>query len=169
VDARGAVEAALFASAKGLRVIDIANQTGLTEEAVRVALKSLSVEYERMGSAIKIAKIGAEFAFQLRDEYSQYSEKLSEVEIRKSVLRTAATIAYNQPLLQSELFRTLGGRVYDDVRELIELDLISGRPKGQTLELTTTKKFAEYFGIEGTSKEDIKKWIERMDKKGRNE
>jgi segregation and condensation protein B len=69
-------------------------------------------------------------------------------------------------LLQSELFRTLGARVYDDVRELIELDLISGRQKGQTLELTTTRKFAEYFGIEGTSKEDIKKWIERMDKKG---
>jgi segregation and condensation protein B len=166
VDARGAVEAALFASAKGLRVIDIANQTGLSEEAVRVALKSLSIEYERMGSAIKIAKIGAEFAFQLRDEYAKYSEKLSELEIKKSVLRTAATIAYNQPVLQSELFRTLGARVYDDVRELIELDLISGRTKGQTLELSTTRKFAEYFGIEGTSKDDIKKWIENVDKKG---
>jgi segregation and condensation protein B len=169
VDARGAVEAALFASAKGLRVIDIANRTGLTEEAVRVALKSLSIEYERMGSAIKIAKIEAEYAFQLRDEYSHYSEKFSEAEVSRSVLRTAATIAYNQPLLQSELFRTLGSRVYDDVRKLMELDLISGRPKGQTLELTTTRKFAEHFGIEGTSKADVKKWIERMDKKGHNE
>jgi segregation and condensation protein B len=122
-----------------------------------------------MGSAIKVAKIGSEYGFQLRDEFAKYSEKYSEVEIRKSVLRTAATIAYNQPLLQSELFRTLGGRVYDDVRELIELDLISGRQKGQTLELTTTRKFAEYFGIEGTSKDDIKKWIERMDKKPHNE
>jgi len=166
VQARGAVEAALFASAKGLRVIDIANQTGLAEEEVRVALKSLTIEYERMGSAIKIAKIGAEFAFQLRDEYAKYSEKLSELEIKKSVLRTAAAIAYNQPVLQSELFRTLGARVYDDVRELTELDLIAGRQKGQTLELTTTRKIAEYFGIEGTSKEDIRKWIERMDKKG---
>jgi segregation and condensation protein B len=169
LDPRGAVEAALFASIKGLRVSDIANQTGLTEEAVRVALKALSIEYERMGSAIKVAKIGSEFAFQLREEYTKYSEKLSEVEIAKGVLRTAAAIAYNQPLLQSELFRTLGARVYDDVRELVELDLIAGRRKGQTLELTTTKKFAEYFGIEGTSKADIKKWIERMDKKGRNE
>ena len=70
MDARGAVEAALFASAKGLRVIDIANQTGLTEEAVRAALKQLSIEYERMGSAIKIAKIDAEYAFQLREEYA---------------------------------------------------------------------------------------------------
>jgi len=165
LDTRGAVEAALFASAKGLRVIDIANQTGLTEETVRVALKSLSIEYERMGSAIKIAKIGSEYAFQLRDEYSHYSEKFSEVEIAKGVLRTAAAIAYNQPVLQSELQRTLGGRVYEDVPKLIELDLITGKKKGQTLELTTTRRFAEYFGIEGTSKADIRKWIEKMDKK----
>jgi len=166
LDARGAVEAALFASAKGLRVIDIANQTGLTEEAVRSALKQLSVEYERMGSAIKIAKIDAEFAFQLREEYSHYTEKFSEAEISRGVQRTAAVIAYHQPVLQSELCRTLGPRVYDDVRKLMELDLINGRPKGQTLELTTSKRFAEHYGIEGTSKEDIKKWIEKMDKKG---
>jgi segregation and condensation protein B len=165
LDTRGAVEAALFASAKGLRVIDLANQTGLTEEAVRVALKTLSIEYERMGSAIKIAKIGSEYAFQLRDEYSHYSDKFSEVEIPKGVLRTAAAIAYNQPVLQSELSRTLGGRVYEDVPKLIELDLITGRKKGQTLELTTTRRFAEYFGIEGTSKADIKKWIEKVDRK----
>ena len=165
MDTRGAVEAALFASAKGLRVIDIANQTGLTEEAVRVALKALSVEYERMGSAIKVAKIDSEYAFQLREEYSHYTEKFTEAEISKGVQRTAAVIAYHQPILQSELFRTLGARVYDDVRKLMDLDLIQGRPKGQTLELTTTKKFAEHYGIEGTSKADIKKWIEKMDKK----
>jgi len=165
LDTRGAVEAALFASAKGLRVIDIANQTGLTEEAVRVALKALSVEYERMGSAIKVAKIDSEYAFQLREEYSHYTEKFTEAEISKGVQRTAAVIAYHQPILQSELFRTLGARVYDDVRKLMDLDLIQGRPKGQTLELTTTKKFAEHYGIEGTSKADIKKWIEKMDKK----
>jgi segregation and condensation protein B len=165
VDARGAVEAALFASAKGLRVIDIANQTGLTEEAVRVALKSLTIEYERMGSAVKVAKIDAEFAFQLREEYARFTEKFTEAEISRGVQRTAAVIAYHQPVLQSELCRTLGPRVYDDVRRLMDLDLISGKPKGQTLELTTTKKFAEHYGIEGTSKADIKNWIEKMDKK----
>ncbi|MDR0778153.1 MAG: SMC-Scp complex subunit ScpB [Methanomassiliicoccaceae archaeon] len=165
MDQRGAVEAALFASAKGLRVIDIANQTGLSEEDVRVALKSLTIEYERMGSAIKVAKIDSEYAFQLKEEYAKYSEKFTEAEISKGVQRTAAVIAYHQPILQSELFRTLGARVYDDVRKLIELDLINGKQKGQTLELTTTKKFAEHYGIEGTSKADIKKWIEKMDKK----
>jgi len=169
LDARGAVEAALFASAKGLRVIDIANQTGLTEEAVRTALKTLAIEYERMGSAIRIAKLDAEYVFQLREEYAHYTEKFSEAEISRGVQRTAAVIAYHQPVLQSELCRTLGPRVYDDVRELIRLELVVGRPKGQTLELTTSKKFSEHYGIDGTSKADIKKWAEKMDKKTKDQ
>ena len=165
MDKKGAVEAALFASAKGMRVIDIANQTGMSEEDVRVSLKTLSIEYERMGSAIKVAKIDAEYALQLREEYAHYTERFTEAEISKGVQRTAAVIAYHQPILQSELCRTLGPRVYDDVRRLTELDLVVAKPKGQTLELTTSKKFAEHYGIEGTSKADIKKWIEKMDKK----
>jgi segregation and condensation protein B len=165
LDKKGAVEAALFASAKGMRVIDIANQTGMSEEDVRVSLKTLSIEYERMGSAIKVAKIDAEYALQLREEYAHYTERFTEAEISKGVQRTAAVIAYHQPILQSELCRTLGPRVYDDVRRLTELDLVVAKPKGQTLELTTSKKFAEHYGIEGTSKADIKKWIEKMDKK----
>ena len=165
MDARGAVEAALFASARGLRVIDIANQTGLSEEEVRVSLKKLAVEYEKMGSAVKVVKIDSEYMFQLKEEYAKYTEKFTETEISKGVQRTAAVIAYHQPVLQSELFRTLGARVYDDVRKLIEMDLVHGKQKGQTLELTTTKRFTDHYGIEGTSKADIKKWMEKMDKK----
>jgi segregation and condensation protein B len=69
-------------------------------------------------------------------------------------------IAYHQPILQSDLARSLGSRVYDDVRELHQLGLVTSRKKGQTLLLTTTKRFCEYFGIEGTSKKAIKKWME---------
>ncbi|MBQ7405078.1 MAG: SMC-Scp complex subunit ScpB, partial [Candidatus Methanomethylophilaceae archaeon] len=76
------------------------------------------------------------------------------------VMRTLSTIAYNQPVLQSELFKTRGPRTYDDVHKLIELGFVSGRKVGQTLELTTTKRFSEYFGIGSTRKADIRAWIE---------
>jgi segregation and condensation protein B len=81
------------------------------------------------------------------------------------MMKTAVTIAYNQPVMQSELCRNLGPRVYDDVRALMDLDLINGKPVGQSLELTTTKKFSEYFGISSTKKEDIRKWIEENERK----
>ena len=69
-------------------------------------------------------------------------------------------IAYHQPILQSDLARSLGARVYDDVRELHQLGLVTAKKKGQTLLLTTTKRFCEYFGIDGTSKAAVKRWME---------
>ena len=80
------------------------------------------------------------------------------------MMRTLSTIAYNQPVLQSELFKTRGPRTYDDVLMLIEMGFVSAKKSGQTKELTTTKKFLEYFGIEANSKDGIRKWIESMNK-----
>jgi segregation and condensation protein B len=67
--------------------------------------------------------------------------------------------------MQSELCRNLGPRVYDDVRALMDLDLINGKRVGQSLELTPTKQFSEYFGISSTKKEDIRRWIEENERK----
>jgi hypothetical protein len=53
----------------------------------------------------------------------------------------------------------LGPKVYDHVRELKALGLINARRKGSTLELTTTQRFPEYFGIESAKREDIKRFM----------
>ncbi len=164
MESKGAVEAALFSSAQPLRVKDISDRTGLSETAVRAALKDLVSEYDERGSAIKIAKIGPNFCMQLREEYVDYAGKFSEMELTRGMMKTVVTIAYNQPVMQSELCRNLGPRVYDDVRDLVSMGLISGKQVGQTLELTTTRHFSEYFGIEGTKKDDIRKWLEKNEK-----
>ncbi|MDR0508726.1 MAG: SMC-Scp complex subunit ScpB [Candidatus Methanoplasma sp.] len=164
MDEKGAVEAALFSSAEKIGVSEIAERTGLSEEKIRHALKDLRKEYDDRESAIMIAKIGNEYKMMLRTEYTDYTGKFAKAEMTGGMMRTLSTIAYNQPVLQSELFKTRGPRVYDDVRALVEMDMISGRRSGQTLELTTTKKFSEYFGIGSTRVSDIKKWIEAQAK-----
>ena len=164
MDEKGAVEAALFSSAEKIGVSEIAERTGLSEEKIRHALKDLRKEYDNRESAIMIAKIGNEYKMMLRTEYTDYTGKFAKAEMTGGMMRTLSTIAYNQPVLQSELFKTRGPRVYDDVRALVEMDMISGRRSGQTLELTTTKKFSEYFGIGSTRVSDIKKWIEAQAK-----
>ena len=161
---KGAVEAALFSSSENLRISDIAEKTGLSEEDVRYALKDLRKEYEDRDSAIMIAKIGNEFRMMLRTEYSDYTGMFAKAEMTGGMMRTLSTIAYNQPVLQSELFKTRGPRTYDDVHALIAMDFVSGKKSGQTLELTTTKKFSEYFGIGSTRVADIRKWIESQAK-----
>jgi len=165
LDSKGAVEAALFSSAQGLHVKDVAEKTGLSDNTVRMALKTLIDEYDRRKSAIMIIKIGSEYVMQLRGEYTDYAGKFSELELSSGTMKTVVTIAYNQPVLQSELCKNLGSRIYDDVHELVGLGLINGKPSGQTLELTTTKKFSEYFGISGTKPEDVRKWLEKNDQK----
>jgi segregation and condensation protein B len=164
VNEKGAVEAALFSSSENLRISDIAEKTGLSEEDVRYALKDLRKEYEDRDSAIMIAKIGNEFRMMLRTEYSDYTGMFAKAEMTGGMMRTLSTIAYNQPVLQSELFKTRGPRTYDDVHALIAMDFVSGKKSGQTLELTTTKKFSEYFGIGSTRVADIRKWIESQAK-----
>lgn len=160
MDPKGAVEAALFSSAENLRISDIASKTGIPEEEVRVALMDLRKEYDDRDSAIVIAKIGTEYRMMLRPEYSECTGTFAKAEMAPGVMRTLSTIAYNQPVLQSELFKTRGPRTYDDVHKLVEMGFVTGKRSGQTLELTTTKKFSEYFGIGSTRKADIRAWIE---------
>lgn len=160
MNVKKAVEAALFSSAENLRLEDIAEKTGISVSDVRYALLDLRREYNERESAITIAKFGPEYRMMLRTEYAEYTGMFSRAEMSGGTMRTLSTIAYNQPVLQSELFKNLGARVYDDVKDLMERDFVSGKKKGQTLELTTTRKFKEYFGITGSGKDAVMKWIE---------
>ncbi|UAL07909.1 MAG: SMC-Scp complex subunit ScpB [Candidatus Methanogranum gryphiswaldense] len=164
MNVKGAVEAALFSSADNITVQGIVERTGLPESDVRYAIMDLRKEYEERDSAIMIAKIGNDYRMMLRTEYSDYTGKFARAEMTGGMMRTLSTIAYNQPVLQSELFKTRGARTYDDVKALMDMDLISGKKAGQTIELTTTKKFSEYFGIGSTKLADIRIWIEAQAK-----
>lgn len=154
------VEAVLFSSSQPVKISEMEVQTQLDGAVVRKALKKLQQEYDERGSAIEVAKTGLGYSLIVREQYRPFGRQFAPKEVPDEVLRTAAMVAYHQPILQSELARSLGGRVYDDVRALHQLGLVTARKKGQTLELTTTKRFCEYFGIEGTSKGAVKKWME---------
>jgi len=161
---KGAVEAALFSSPEKMSPAAIAERAGIPEDDVKVALRDLRKEYDERESAIMIAKIGNEYKMMLRAEFTDYTGKFAKAEMSGGMMRTLSTIAYNQPVLQSDLFKTRGVRTYDDVRALIEMDFVAAKRTGQTLELTTTKKFSEYFGIGSTRIADIRKWIESQAK-----
>jgi len=158
------VEAVLFSSSKPVKVSEIVSQTMLPLATVRRAIRSLTKDYDARGSAIQVAKTGDGYSLILRSEYDECARVFAPKEVPDEVLRTAAMIAYHQPILQSELSKTLGSRVYEDVKTLTDMGLISAKKKGQTLSLTTTKRFSEYFGIEGTRKEDVKRWMEKRSK-----
>jgi segregation and condensation protein B len=159
LNVKGAVEAALYSSPENLSVTAIAAKTGIPVEEVRTAVLDLRREYEERDSAIQIARIGAEYRMMLRPEYTEVAGSFARAELSGGVLRTLTTVAFYQPVLQSELLKLRGPRVYDDVHTLVDQDFVARKRAGNTWELTTTKKFAEYFGIGSTRVKDIKAWI----------
>ena len=159
MDSKGAVEAALYSASDKLSLSEIAEKTGIPVEEVRTAVMDLRREYEERDSAIQIAKIGTEYRMMLRPEYSECTGNFAKAELSGGVLRTLTTIAYYQPVMLAELLKLRGPRVYDDVHTLVEMDFVSKKRAGNTWELTTTKKFAEYFGIGSTKIKDIQAWI----------
>ncbi|MBO5547242.1 MAG: SMC-Scp complex subunit ScpB [Candidatus Methanomethylophilaceae archaeon] len=159
MNVKAAVEAALYSASENLKISDIAARTNLPVEEVRTAVMDLRREYDDRDSAIQIAKIGTEYRMMLRPEYTEVTGTFAKAELSGGVLRTLTTIAYYQPVLQAELLKLRGPRVYEDVHTLVEMDFVARKRAGNTWELTTTKKFAEYFGIGSTRIKDIQAWI----------
>lgn len=160
------IESVLFSSPQPVKISEIETQTQLPPATVRKALKDLIAEYEKRDSAIMIAKVGSGYAMLLKEEYAPFGRAFSPKEIPDTILRTASWIAYHQPVMQSDLAHALGSKTYSDVKELHSLGLISMKKKGHSYVLSTTKKFPEYFGINGSSPTAIKKYLEE---RARNE
>jgi len=68
-------------------------------------------------------------------------------------------VAYHQPMAQSQLVEMLGQRAYDHVRDLAKMGLIDRRRDGLTRRLTTTRRFAEYFGCPEVEYRKVRTWF----------
>jgi segregation and condensation protein B len=97
---------------------------------------------------------------QVKKAYTQPAAKLAEMKIPREVLKSVSLIAYYQPVLQSKLNDLVGPKIYEHVRKLEELGLVRTKPKKNSIEITTTKKFIETFGIDARSRQEVKAWFE---------
>ncbi len=154
---RGIVEAALYSAGRALTVDELMRVTGFAEDVVKEHLRGLAREYTKRESALEVTQIGTRWTMQIRQEYTERARTFAPPEIDRDLLKTAALIAYHQPILQSDLFDMIGEKVYEHTKALEELKLISRKPSGRSLELTTTRYFAEFFGLKSTNREGIRK------------
>ena len=125
------------------------------------ALDSLVELYKTREGALEIVKLGHKYALQLKTEAVEYGRRLAPQEIPSYLLRTLALIAHEQPMLQKELKRKLGDKVYEHVGELVELGMIQRDRKGRSFELNVTPAFMEYFGINADNQNELKSYLEQ--------
>jgi segregation and condensation protein B len=161
------IEASLFSAGKPLSKGELSEALGLSKAEIEKHLSKLKSSYSRKESALEIAKVGKKYIMQIKSELADYVKSLAPMQIPQKVLKTAALIAYHQPIKQSELSEMYGAKVYDHVGVLHDLGLVRKRSEGRTVVLTTTAQFAEYFGIDSTDREKIKHWLADKLKKGK--
>ena len=126
---------------------------------MREHLTILASDYASRSSAVEVAAVGAKWTMQIRMEYTDRARAFAPPEIERDLLKTAALVAYHQPLLQSDLGDMIGSKVYEHVQSLAALNLINKRPSGRSFELTTTRYFVEFFGIKAADREGIRRLL----------
>lgn len=155
------VEAVLFASGKPLSVKEITTALGRDDyRPVQRAVRTLEQTYAHRQSALEVRRVGDRYALQLAEKYVPTVQAVTPVEMAPRTLKALTLVAYHQPILQSHLVRMIGDVAYEEVQHLRGLGLVHTEPKGSTLELSTTRRFAEYFGIASTRPEEIRRFLE---------
>ncbi len=156
------IEALLFASGTPLSVKELTEQSAANDfHAVQRALRRLVRAYRGRQTALEIRRVGDRYALQLREEYLAAVHSVQPIEIPPRSLKALTLIAYHQPMLQSFLVKMVGEGAYEEVQQLRDLGLVRTEPKGSTLELSTTARFAEYFGIGSSRPEEIRIFLAR--------
>ncbi|MCK5038796.1 MAG: SMC-Scp complex subunit ScpB [Thermoplasmata archaeon] len=154
------VEAILFSSGKPMTVPDIARASELEAEQVRSALKKLSRSYKNRNTCLEIAKISSKYVLQLREEYKESTETVAQRELPHEVIKTAALIAYYQPMKKKDLVEMIGRPAKPHVDILKKHRLITAERGAQgNIMLNTTNKFFEFFGLEMTKPEELKQML----------
>ncbi len=156
------VEAILFAAGKPLSAKEVADALQRDDpRPVQRAVKTLEQTYENRQSALEVRRVGDRYALQLREPYVATVHSVTPVEMAPRTVKALTLVAYHQPILQSVLVRMIGDVAYEEVQHLRGLGLVRTEPKGSTLELTTTRRFAEYFGIASSRPEEIRRFLEQ--------
>lgn len=154
------LEAILFAGGTPLSVKELTEKAGESDyRSVQRALRHLVRTYSNRQTSLEIRRVGDRYALQVREEFLPSVHSVQPIEIPPRTLKSLTLIAYHQPMLQSVLVKMVGEYAYQEVAELQSFGLIRAEPKGSTLELTTTARFAEYFGIGSSRPEQIREFL----------
>ncbi len=154
------LEAILFAGGAPLSVGELTEKAGETDyRVVQRALRHLVRTYAGRQTSLEIRRVGDRYALQVREEFLPAVHSVQPIEIPPRTLKSLTLIAYHQPMLQSTLVKMVGDGAYQEVQELTSFGLIRAEPKGSTLELSTTARFAEYFGIGSSRPDEIRQFL----------
>jgi len=154
------LEAIVFGAGKSMSVPELSELVNKSNSEVEDALNSLrSTIKRRKDSALQLTEVSGRWILEVKTGLSPFLPESFRADIPQRLLPAAALIAYHQPMSQAQLVDMLGQRAYDHVRELSNRGLIDRRRDGLTRRLTTTRRFAEYFGCPEVEFRKVRTWF----------
>jgi len=144
------LEAALYVSGRALTLEELADIIGKSQSTAQKLLDDLSFEYNQKEGALEVIVLPKDrYVMQLKPELTPRVGKLLPGGLlTDATLKTLMYIALKQPIIQSELVVQRGTHSYDHVRDLVDKKFVEAVPEGRSKLLTTTKLFADYFGLD---------------------
>lgn len=148
------IEAILFASGKSVPLVDIADKLNATWQEIEEALDELRARYgEEGGIRLLVFNRKAQLASNpaYKDQVAAVLNPIRERELTRTVLETAAIIAYKQPVTRTEIELIRGSNSNYAVDALLNLKLIEpcGRKDavGRPILFATTDEFLKRFKL----------------------
>ena len=150
------VEAALFIAGRFLNLQDLIMLTDINPIMLKEILHELEKKYSK--GAIRLVKRNNNWKMDVAEKYHYLINRLAtgKAEFTKAEQETLAVIAYKQPIKQSVIIKIRGNKAYDHIKKFIDLELLSTKKLGHTLELHLTDKFYDYFNIQQKTLSEIK-------------
>ena len=143
------IEAILYLKGRSLTLGELAEISGVNRDAVEMGLITLMADYAHRDTALEIRQEGQRYSLQLRDGLGELVQNLLPVDLSTAALRTLATIALKQRILQSDLVELRGSGAYDHIKELLAQNFIERKrqSEGRSYWLTLSEKFHRTFAI----------------------
>lgn len=150
------IEAILYLETDPLEESAICRISGLSKEAVTVALETLGIRYAQEDSGVELTRIGGGIMLSPKKEYwdhlkERYGKK-NEGRLSRAAMETLSIVAYSQPITRSEIEAIRGVSADNMIRLLLEKELIRETGKkdvpGKPVQFGTTKEFLKVFRLE---------------------
>lgn len=145
------LEAALYAAGRPVEIENLKHMVRTRSDRVVLKLvRELAKRYQARGGALEIKELpGNRVIMQLKTEFNKMVRSFTRRPLlSRGPMRTLSYIAYNQPVDQMKVVADRGSHVYNHLKMMEEMGLISReRLEGREVIIKTTSYFADYFGF----------------------
>jgi segregation and condensation protein B len=154
----GLLEALLLANGDPLGVAKIQEIANLTRSDVLAAADRLQASLSRAERGIELVVVNERLQLRTKASYAEHVRQLMAVKPRKlsqAALETLSVVAYQQPIVKSEIDKIRGVDVAPTIKTLLERNLVKiigyQASVGQPALYGTTDDFLSVFGLSSLS------------------